>query len=127
MHGKGVPDPSLAARMPENLEPVPQAHGLGGHVAPLSIRFLKHQADAALNGTALVAEHGSWNRSVKSGYRIVRLTFSGETISEETFMSGCELNGEVICRPVDILEAGDGTLFVSDDSTGSIYRISRAQ
>ena len=102
-----------------------QFHGLGGHVAPLSIRFLRNQADAALNGTALVAEHGSWNRREKAGYRIIRLVFEGQTAREEVFLSGCEVNGEVICRPVDILEAPDGRLLVSDDYAGAVYTISK--
>ena len=71
--GRAVPDPDLHAAMPAGLSPVLQFHGLGGHVAPLSIRFLANQPDTALNGTALVAEHGSWNRTEKAGYRIVRL------------------------------------------------------
>lgn len=97
-------------------------HGLGAHVAPLSIRFLKSQP-----GTALVAEHGSWNRSEKSGYRIMRLKFEGETITEDIFLSGCEANEEVICRPVDIVEAPDGTLYVSDDYAGAVYRVIAAR
>ena len=43
----------------------------------------------ALNGTALVAEHGSWNRTEKSGYRIIRLIFEGEEAREEVFLTGC--------------------------------------
>jgi glucose/arabinose dehydrogenase len=123
MHGADVPDPTLYAAMPPGLSPVSQFHGLGGHVAPLSIRFLRNQADTALNGTALVAEHGSWNRSEKAGYRIIRLVFEGSSVREEVLLSGCEVNGEVICRPVDILEAPDGRLFVSDDYAGAVYAI----
>jgi glucose/arabinose dehydrogenase len=125
VHGAEVQDPSLYADMPPGLSPVPQFHGLGGHVAPLSIRFLRNQGDAALNGTALVAEHGSWNRREKAGYRIIRLVFDGDSVREEVFLSGCEVNGEVICRPVDILEAQDGRLFVSDDYAGAVYAITK--
>lgn len=125
VHGNGVKDPTHYDLMPPGLSPVSQFHGLGGHVAPLSIRFLRNQADTALNGTALVAEHGSWNRSEKAGYRIIRLVFEGSAAREEAFLSGCEANGEVICRPVDILEGPDGQLFVSDDYAGAIYSIAR--
>ncbi len=125
VHGNGVKDPTHYDLMPPGLSPVSQFHGLGGHVAPLSIRFLRNQADTALNGTALVAEHGSWNRSEKAGYRIIRLVFEGSAAREEVFLSGCEANGEVICRPVDILEGPDGQLFVSDDYAGAIYSIAR--
>ena len=125
VHGKDVKDPTLYSALPQGLAPVSQFHGLGGHVAPLSIRFLKNQSDPALNGTALVAEHGSWNRTEKSGYRIIQLVFEGDSICEEVFMTGCEENEEVICRPVDILEAPDGRLFVSDDYAGAIYTIAK--
>jgi glucose/arabinose dehydrogenase len=126
VHGNDVKDPDLFSSMPQGLVTLPQTHGLGAHVAPLSIVFLKHQSDPGQNGTALVAEHGSWNRTEKSGYRIVRLTFEGNYVREEIFMSGCEVNEDVICRPVDILEAPDGSLYVTDDYTGAIYRITRS-
>ncbi len=61
----------------------------------------------------------------KAGYRIIRLVFEGNSAREEVFLSGCEVNGEVICRPVDILEAPDGRLFVSDDYAGAVYTISQ--
>ena len=125
VHGAEVRDPGLYAELPPGHSPVPQFHGLGGHVAPLSIRFLRNQADPALNGTALVAEHGSWNRREKAGYRIVRLVFDGDSVREEVFLGGCEVNGEVICRPVDILEAPDGRLYVSDDYAGAVYTITK--
>jgi glucose/arabinose dehydrogenase len=125
-HGSGVEDPDVFSQKPEGLAATNQAFGLGGHVAPLSIVFLKNQADTALNGSALVGEHGSWNRTVKSGYRIMRLVFEGGSIREEPFLTGCEMKGEVICRPVGILEACDGSLYVSDDYAGAVYRISKS-
>jgi glucose/arabinose dehydrogenase len=124
VHGAGVEDPIYFARMPAGLEVTSPVHGLGAHVAPLSLRFLTHQADVALNGSALVAEHGSRDRSVKSGYRIIRLIFDGETVREEVFLTGCEQQDKVICRPVDVIEAPDGSLYVSDDYVGAIYWIS---
>ena len=119
VHGFGVEDPTLYTARPQGFAPVPPVHGLGAHVAPLSIRFLKGQS------TALVAEHGSWNRSKKAGYRIIQLDFSGQTIAEKVFLWGCEENEQVICRPVDILEAPDGTLYVTDDYAGAVYRIAK--
>jgi glucose/arabinose dehydrogenase len=125
VHGADVQDPDLYAEMPAGFATVPQFHGLGGHVAPLAIRFLAHQPDKTLNGTALVAEHGSWNRTKKAGYRIIRLTFAGDSVLEEVFLSGCEVNDEVICRPVDILETPEGRLLVSDDYAGAVYTITK--
>jgi glucose/arabinose dehydrogenase len=115
VHGKGVIDPDLAATAPPDLRPIPPVHGLGAHRAPLSLHFLK-------DGSALVTEHGSWNRSTKVGYRIVRLNFGQET-SESPFLTGCEVDGDVICRPVDVLEAADGSIYVSDDYAGAILRL----
>jgi glucose/arabinose dehydrogenase len=125
VHGADVKDPALYSNIPQGLAPVSQFHGLGAHVAPLSIRFLKNQPDAALNGTALVAEHGSWNRTEKAGYRIIQLVFEGQVAREEVFLTGCQANEEVICRPVDVLEAPDGRLYVTDDYAGAIYSIAK--
>ncbi|MBI2718685.1 MAG: PQQ-dependent sugar dehydrogenase [Rhizobiales bacterium] len=114
VHGMGVADPILP--MPSGLNATLPVHGLGAHVAPLSILFLKEAPD-----TALVTEHGSWNRTVKAGYRIVKLTFAGGKVSEEPFLTGCEEKGNVICRPVGLLEAPDGSLYVTDDYAGAVY------
>jgi glucose/arabinose dehydrogenase len=90
----------------------------------LSIRFLRRQPDPAMNRAALVAQHGSWNRSVKTGYDIVSLHWGDDgTISRRPFVTGFEKAGDVIGRPVDIVEADDGTIFVSDDFAGVIYRL----
>jgi glucose/arabinose dehydrogenase len=125
VHGADVRDPDLFAVKPADLTPVTQALGLGGHVAPLSIRFLRYQTDSEMNGTALVAEHGSWNRSEKSGYRLVQLKFAGDSVAAQPFLTGCNAGEEVICRPVDILEAPDGSLYVTDDYAGAVYKISK--
>ena len=116
---KNEPDPDFGGKLPTGLELMPLAHGFGAHVAPLSIRFLK-------DGRALVAEHGSWNRSEKVGYRVVALTWEKDgSIREEVFMEGCLDGQNVLCRPVDVIEASDGTVYVSDDTANAIYAISR--
>ena len=120
VHGKGVEDPDLFQAQPPGLVTVPPLYGLGAHVAPLSIRFLKSDP-----GVVLIAEHGSWNRSKKAGYRIIRLDVSATPPRESVFLSGCEEKDEVICRPVDILEAPDGDLLVTDDYAGAVYRITK--
>lgn len=120
LHGLDVKDPSLGDAVLAGLTLRPMAHGLGAHVAPLSLTFLKSSP-----GAALVAEHGSWNRSEKSGYRVVRLDFEGAAIREQMFLDGCVLDEEVICRPVDVLEAPDGAIYVSDDYAGAVYRVAK--
>ena len=123
-NGNNKPDPdygkqggALAARA------IKPAHGFAAHVAPLSIKFLKN---AAMGGvaTALVAQHGSWNRSTKIGYRVVLLHWDDVgAISQKMFLEGFEKDGNVGGRPVDIVEAGDGTIYISDDFSASIWAV----
>jgi glucose/arabinose dehydrogenase len=115
-HGLGVTDPELAGQAPPGVSFTNPFHVLGAHVAPLSIIFLKEAPDRAL-----VAEHGSWNRSSKAGYRIMRLHFSNDAVREEPFMTGCEQAEDVVSRPVGLLESPDGSLFVTDDYAGTVY------
>jgi glucose/arabinose dehydrogenase len=123
-NGDNRPDPDLGQNADQvPLTPVAPVYGFQAHVAPLSIRFLQAQEDPRLAGTALVAQHGSWNRSSKVGYRVVTLRWGESGIVEEPFMTGFLQDGEVIGRPVDVIEASDGTIFVSDDNRGAIYRI----
>jgi glucose/arabinose dehydrogenase len=79
---------------------------------------------AEYQGRVLIAEHGSWNRSKKIGYRIsmVRLD-DGVPISYEVFADGWLKDESVSGRPVDILQLNDGSLLVSDDQNGVVYRI----
>jgi glucose/arabinose dehydrogenase len=127
-HGVDIVDPDYGGDMPKNLEATPPAHTFIAHSAPLSIRFLTRQKDPAMNNTALVTLHGSWNRSKKSGYEIIKLSWKDDgSISDEPFLTGCEEDEDVACRPVDIAEAADGAIFVSDDETGAIYRITPAE
>ncbi|CDX19699.1 conserved exported hypothetical protein [Mesorhizobium sp. ORS 3324] len=80
------------------------------HVATLGIHFFR-----SLGGDALVAEHGSWNRSTPVGRQVVRVRFQGgRPVSATTFLRG-------VGRPVDVKEAPDGSILVSDDSGGAIY------
>jgi glucose/arabinose dehydrogenase len=74
----------------------------------------------------IIAEHGSWNRSQKSGYRLslVRVDADGRVASYETFAEGWLQGQENWGRPVDVLVMPDGALLVSDDQADTIYRIS---
>ena len=73
-----------------------------------------------------VAEHGSWNRSTKVGYRIARIKIDaqGKVLKHEKFADGWLQGDRVDGRPVDVLVMPDGALLVSDDYAGAIYRIS---
>jgi glucose/arabinose dehydrogenase len=100
-------------------------HGLGAHVAPLGIKFLKPEiAPPGYGGVALAALHGSWNRKDLSGYKVVALRFgAGGKIAQEDFLTGFELDEDVIGRPVDIEQGLDGAIYISDDYAGAVYRI----
>jgi glucose/arabinose dehydrogenase len=74
----------------------------------------------------ILAEHGSWNRSKKSGYKLSLVKLQeGKVTSYETFASGWldEATQNVTGRPVDVLQMPDGSLLISDDQAGKIYRI----
>jgi len=126
-NGKNRPDPDFGSKTSDRVAAaIPIAHGFAAHVAPLSIKFLRHGVMAGDAATALVAQHGSWNRSSMIGYRVVSLHWdrSGE-ITQKMFLKGFELNGDVAGRPVDIVEAPDGSIYISDDYGAKIWRVRR--
>jgi glucose/arabinose dehydrogenase len=126
VNGFGRLDPDLG-RGREALAAASRApvHGFRAHNAPLGVRFLRASPrPPGFERAALVALHGSWNRSKPDGYRVVSLHWRDDgTIEERPFLTGFLERGSVIGRPVDIAEAADGTLYVSDDFAGVIYRL----
>jgi glucose/arabinose dehydrogenase len=125
-YGERVPDPDLGAGNAEKIQgSTPPVHVFAAHSAPLGITFLRGRGlPPAYHGAAMVALHGSWNRTKKRGYAVVSLHFGDDgTISEREFISGFEVDEDVIGRPVDIAEGADGAIYISDDFTGSIYRV----
>ncbi|CAG0967096.1 hypothetical protein BURK1_01022 [Burkholderiales bacterium] len=124
-HGGTIRDPEFGHQRACS-EFVPPAQNLGPHVAPLGMRFYTGtQFPAAYREQAFIAEHGSWNRSTKIGYRVtlVRIDASGRATGYETFADGWQDRGSVWGRPADVLVSPDGSLLVSDDFAGAIYRI----
>jgi glucose/arabinose dehydrogenase len=86
---------------------------------------------AEYRNNIFIAEHGSWNRSKKIGYRVARVSFKpdGSVAGQDVFASGwlqVDLEGRetVSGRPADVLVMPDGALLVSDDTGNAIYRIS---
>lgn len=124
-HQGDTPDPEFGAGHPCK-DYAPPAHKLGAHVAALGLAFYDGaQFPAHWRGALFIAEHGSWNRSVKSGYRVVavHLDARGKVRGEETFLDGFLQGGSARGRPVDVKVAPDGALLVSDDLAGAVYRI----
>jgi glucose/arabinose dehydrogenase len=106
----------------------PPAISLGPHVAALGLKFYTgNMFPAKYKNQIFIAEHGSWNRTKKSGYRISLVTLeNGKAKKYEPFATGW-LNEDTQVpwgRPVDVLILKDGSMLVSDDAVGVIYRIS---
>ena len=123
-HGKDIPDPQFAS-LGECRKMTPPALALDAHVAPLGVKFYTATAfPSEYHGQLLIAEHGSWNRKRKSGYRLMLVRLEGRTaLSYEPFASGFHEGNKVFGRPVDLLVLQDGSILVSDDAAGAIYRI----
>ena len=123
VNGTGDLDPDLgeATKLPGALSPV---HEFRAHNAPLGIHFIRHQAwQDDYKDAALVALHGSWNRSTHDGYKVVSLHRREDGgFDERDFFTGFELAGDVIGRPVDIAMGPDDCAYISDDYAGTIYR-----
>jgi glucose/arabinose dehydrogenase len=98
------------------------------HSAPLQMTFYQGDAFAGYKGSAFVTLHGSWNRDRRTGYKVIRLLFdaSGKPTGEyEDFMTGFVVSDtQVWGRPVGVAVAKDGSLFVTEDGNGTIWRIS---
>jgi glucose/arabinose dehydrogenase len=103
---------------------------LGAHVAPLQFAFYSgKQFPKSYWGGAFIAEHGSWNRATRSGYQVAFVAFQDGKPSADPvpFMTGLvpdPSKSEVYGRPVGVTVAPDGSLLVSDDGAGVVYRIS---
>lgn len=127
-YGKNIPDPKFGEGAEDKIaKATPPAFSFRAHNAPLGIIFVRNSdAPVELRSAALVALHGSWDRSKKDGYKVVSLHWQEDgTIVQRDFLWGFLEDGEVIGRPVDIAEGPDGAFYVSDDYAGNIYRISR--
>ncbi|WP_461481156.1 PQQ-dependent sugar dehydrogenase [Porticoccus sp.] len=126
INGFGALDPDYGPGQVQRLTTsISPAFGFRAHNAPLGIRFLRRQSHPDYQRTALVALHGSWNRSEPDGYKVVALHWDRQgNISSQDFVSGfLQPGGQVIGRPVDIAEGADGSIYLSDDYAGAIYRV----
>lgn len=124
-HGGDIQDPEFGDRG-DCADFQPPAQKLGPHVAPLGVVF--YQGDMfpdEYRNQAFIAEHGSWNRSQKIGYRVTLVRMQdGKAAGYEVFAEGWLKNEKVSGRPVDLKVLGDGSMLLSDDLNGVIYRIS---
>jgi len=125
-HAGTIKDPEFGDKRPCSDFTKP-AQTLGAHVAPLGLKFYTgNMFPASYKNQLFIAEHGSWNRSKKNGYRLSLVKVeNGKSVGYETFASGWldEATQKVWGRPVDVLVLPDGSMLVSDDQAGVIYRI----
>jgi glucose/arabinose dehydrogenase len=98
---------------------------MGPHVAPLGMRFYTGTMfPQEYRKRIFVALHGSWNRSRKNGYKVMMVTLEGnKPVKYEPFAEGWLENEKAWGRPVDVEIAADGALLISDDKSGTIYRV----
>jgi glucose/arabinose dehydrogenase len=121
--GQPVPDPDLGSAERCRTAAAPtilyQAHS-----APLGLAFYTgSQFPAGYRGSLFVALHGSWNRSAPTGYKVVRVRLDESPPRVEDFVTGWLVGRQAWGRPVDLAVAPDGSLFLSDDTQGVVYRI----
>ncbi|HWP35833.1 MAG TPA: sorbosone dehydrogenase family protein [Thermodesulfobacteriota bacterium] len=123
-HGGDIPDPEFGAKRPCR-DFVPPALKLGPHVAALGMRFYTGTMfPPEYRNRIFIAERGSWDRSVLLGFRVMQVTLDGNrAVRYEPFAEGWLRDGKFWGRPVDVEVMPDGSLLVSDDYAGAIYRI----
>ena len=124
-HAGTVPDPEFGKGHSCDQFAQP-ALRLGAHVASLGMRFYVGQMfPTSYRGAIFIAEHGSWNRSSKSGYRVVvvHVGKDGKVTGSKPFLTGFLDGQKTLGRPADVQPLRDGSLLVSDDENGVIYRV----
>jgi glucose/arabinose dehydrogenase len=122
-YGQRIADPKYgdSSKCADTLPPFVE---LQAHSAPLGLRFYEAgMFPERYQGALFVAYHGSWNRREPTGYKLVSIHFNGEAPIVEDFIVGWLVDDGKWGRPVDILIADDGSIIMSDDSGGALYRV----
>jgi glucose/arabinose dehydrogenase len=123
-HGNNIKDPQYGSLGQCSNITIP-IQELGPHVAPLGLKFYTGDMfPEEYQNQVFIPERGSWNRSKKIGYRITMVTLDGDrSTSYQIFADGWMKDEKTLGRPVDLLVMKDGSMLVSDDHNGAIYRI----
>ena len=124
-HAGTIADPDFGERKPCSAFRAPELR-LGPHVAALGMRFYTGaQFPPRYRSQIFIAEHGSWNRSRRIGYRVTLVTLdaAGRAVSYEPFAEGWLQGESAWGRPADVQVAPDGSLLIADDTAGAIYRV----
>jgi glucose/arabinose dehydrogenase len=136
-YGDRVPDPNFTKPGDDRCKNVARPKvRMQAHSAPLGLAFYEgSEFPAEYRNDLFVAFHGSWNRSVPTGYKVVRVKLDDEgqpVGGAEDFITGWLAPGETkrgrwMGRPVGIIFGGDGAMYLSDDAGGVIYRVTYAK
>jgi glucose/arabinose dehydrogenase len=129
-YGKQVYDPTVGGGSENFCGQAESSHiDIQAHSAPLGLQFIPEEGwPEDFWFDLLVAYHGSWNRSVPTGYKIVRMELDengnpqGDDFKKDFIDGWLQEDGEVLGRPVDILVQPGGIIYVSDDEAGKIYK-----
>ncbi len=123
-YGNRIPDPEFGSRE-RCAGTVPDTFEMQAHSAPLGLAFYTGEMfPAEYRGDLFIAFHGSWNRSVPTGYKVVRVRFKdSRPVGIEDFVDVWYKRGRVEHRPVDVAVGPDGALYISDDRGGTIFRV----
>jgi len=132
-HQGDLPDP-IYGKFNTCAQSTPPILKLGAHVAPLGLRFYTGKMfPAEYKNNIFIARHGSWNRNTKQGYDVMRVVLdgNGKVVKYEPFLTGFmtdeKADPPMWGRPVDVQIIADGSMLVSDDYNGVIYRVSYAK
>jgi len=127
VNGDNVPDPDFGNKQPDLARlAIAPAFKFRPHNAPLGIHFVEAHRSLPqdFNRTALVALHGSWNRSVLDGYKVISLHWDDQgNIESRDFVSGFLADDGIMGRPVGITQDSQGRFYITDDLGGQIYRV----
>lgn len=125
IHGKNIPDPKFGSLKPKDLTTISPVLEIQAHSAPIGIAFFpKENYPKEFHNCFMLAEHGSWNRSKKSGYQVTKGCLKNDkVISYESFITGFKEGEKALGRPVHFLFLKDGSFYLSEDEPGTILKI----
>jgi glucose/arabinose dehydrogenase len=119
-----VPDPGLGKQAPAKVrDSIQPKIAIQAHSAPIGLTFYTGSMfPAEYRGNLFIAYHGSWNRTVPTGYKVVRFAVKdGKVGGQQDFITGWLQNGDSWGRPVGLQVGKSGDLYITDDKGGQVY------
>ncbi|MDB9907208.1 PQQ-dependent sugar dehydrogenase [Gammaproteobacteria bacterium] len=123
-HAKNIIDPEFG-NLDTGFQFIDPIAELGAHVAPTGMTFYEGEMFPEFENNIFITLHGSWNRSSKVGYKVIRVGLDerGDVANIQDFISGWLINNEVSGRPAAPFVMKDGSILISDDKANVIYRV----